>query len=464
MVIEFNSTAAIRQPYTIDRDKLRRAVEDIEQTQRATHIDEALNLADSLANPLRSTDDMAVRPDNADPTKARTYVPTEGVAAEVHLFSDGRFPDVAGFAAGNLDINYHRIGAADDSDNVGIVTLNARRDDKGTSNLQVFVRVLNFRNAGRANAGQARRTGLEGRRTEGRRFPHQAVEPRWRSPSARWTPTRRKRRRERRAKAASLSTLTNIDDGSNRVLHASLLDIKDAFPLDDEAWLVVGVVRKARVLIVTDGNEILHDFFDLDATQKVAVVSYITPADLKDKAKYLRPARAGAFDLVIFDRCAPENEEAMPLANTYFIDDVPPPWKRGDMPELKEAQIRNPTSKHPLMTHLTGLDEIAFSDAFRFELDPDKNPNVPARVPKLLETERGGGGAVRAAAAVVHRPGADVPAGQRQGTMDDELEPEAEFPAVSAQRAVSTRQRQRRGGRGERCNPARSKRCGPTWL
>ena len=38
------------------------------------------------------------------------------------------------------------------------------------------------------------------------------------------------------------------------------------------------------------------------------------------------------------------------------------------MPALKTRSIRNPTSKHPLMRDLTGLDEIAFSDAFRFDL------------------------------------------------------------------------------------------------
>src|SRR5207302_10257197 len=42
--------------------------------------------------------------------------------------------------------------------------------------------------------------------------------------------------------------LTDIDDASNRVLRASLVDVKDAFPADDAAWLTVGVVRKARVL------------------------------------------------------------------------------------------------------------------------------------------------------------------------------------------------------------------------
>ncbi len=117
----------------------------------------------------------------------------------------------------------------------------------------------------------------------------------------------------------------------------------------------------------------------------MANVTYLTPADLKDEAKYGRAVRNGEYDLVIFDRCAPENEDGMPLGNTFFIDALPPPWKRGDMPALKETQIRNPTSNHPLMRHLTALDEIAFSEAFRFDL---KAAGVPPRTPRLLETDR----------------------------------------------------------------------------
>ena len=37
------------------------------------------------------------------------------------------------------------------------------------------------------------------------------------------------------------------------------------------------------------------------------------------------------------------------------------------------------------MRHLTGLDEIAFTEAFRFDL---KDARVPPRTPRLLETDR----------------------------------------------------------------------------
>jgi hypothetical protein len=189
---------------------------------------------------------------------------------------------------------------------------------------------------------------------------------------------------DRPGEGVAVFDLAGADDATEVILHARLLDVRDRFPLDDEAWLVLGVARKARVLIVTEGNDILRNFFDQEATQQVADVRYLKPGELKTDA-YARPAREGAFDLVIFDRCAPATEELLPPGNTFFIDCVPPPWKRADMPPLPNAIIRNPTSRHPLMRHLTGLDEIAFTDAFRFDL---KDVRVPARTPRLLETDR----------------------------------------------------------------------------
>ncbi|HWG42880.1 MAG TPA: VWA domain-containing protein [Gemmataceae bacterium] len=383
MVIAFNSRASILQPYTSDRNLLRAAVAKITQTQRPTRIDEALRLADSLANPLRSTDDAAVRPANEDPAQARTYVAAEGIAAEVHLFSDGRFPDGSSFAAGNLDLNYHRLGkpGAGEVDNIGLATLNAVRDEQDAGKVQVFARVLNFR-ADAVTVKVEIEWRVPGKDDFNLRDQTLTLPGRKYGPP---DPDKEDAGSDVPGEGVAVFTLSGVDDSANVVVHARLRDVRDQFPLDDEAWLVVGVVRKARVLIVTPGNEVLRDFFDLEATTKVAEVTYRTPADLKDDAKYRGPARNGEYDLIVFDRCAPENEETMPLGNTFFIDAVPPPWKRADMPPLKETQIRNPTSNHPLMRHLTGLDEIAFSEAFRFDL---KAAAVPPRTPRLLETDR----------------------------------------------------------------------------
>jgi hypothetical protein len=383
MVIEFNSRAAILQPYTRDKGLLRAAVQRVAQTQRPTRVEEALALADSLANPLKSTMNQAVRPEGEDPSQARTYVDVEveAVAAEVHLFSDGRFPDVPNFAAGNLTLHYHRVGrpGPEAVDNLGIVGCNAVRDENDPSRLQVFVRVLNFRRDPADvtleltwQVGERRDSDARGQRVKGRTY--QPGNPEKNEPP-----------QDNPGEAVFTFDLPDVDDSSDAVIHARLVGLRDAFPLDDEAWLVAGVVRKARVLIVTPGNDVLRDFFDLEETARVARVQYLSPAELKDDEKYGRPARAGEYDLVIFDRCAPAKEEQMPLANTFFIADVPPPWKRKELPALKDVLIRNPASSHPLMRHLTGLDEIAFSEAFRFPL---KDPRVPPRTARLLETDR----------------------------------------------------------------------------
>ncbi len=380
MVIEFNSRATILQPYTRDRAALRAAVRRIRPTQRPTRIDEALALADSLANPTRSVDDQMVRPAGEIPAEARTYVTPDGIAATVHLYSDGRFPDVPQFAAGNLSLEYHRIGAAgaDAVNNIGIVTMRALRDEKDSSKLQVFLRVLNFGKEPKkvtVELEYGKGGAFDSIKTQEITLPARVVEPGEKGNPPRDNPEGQ----------AITFDIPEADESNELILHARLKGWRDQFALDDEAWLVCGVVRKARVLIVTPGNDILRNFFDLDETTKVAKVNWISPADLDDRSKYLGPARNGEYDLVIFDRCAPADINSLPRANTFFIDSVPPPWKRRDLPPLKGAVIRNPASSHPLMRHLTGLDEIAFTGAFRFDL---RDPRVPPRVPRLLEADR----------------------------------------------------------------------------
>ena len=74
--------------------------------------------------------------------------------------------------------------------------------------------------------------------------------------------------------------------------------------------------------------------------------------------------------------------------------------RRGSAPTCrrwKTGSIRNPTSKHPLMRDLTGLDEIAFFEAFRFDLSTDRGCRrarrdcwKPARKRRCCSPCRGG--------------------------------------------------------------------------
>jgi hypothetical protein len=379
MVIVFNSTAEIYQSYTTNRGELRRAVERVGQTQRPTRIEEALSLADSLANPNRSADDAGIRPAGVEPGQQRTYVPAEGIPTEVHLFSDGRFADQADFALGNLNVHFHAAGnpGPENVDNLGLVTFNALRDEQDASKLQVFVRALNFRNRpvqakvqldvlvnGGLTAIQERPLPMPARQVAAIKEPGQE------DPAVRDTP----------GEGAATFELSDVDDRANVVLHAKLVHGGDRLTYDDEAWLVVGVVRKARVLLVGKPNELLRAFFDDEATREVAVVHSLSPEDLA-RDDYRKPALQGQYDLVVFDRCGPEKEEELPRANTFFIGYPPPPWKPATVDKLTNPQIRGWMGRHPLMRYLAGLHEIGLEDAFRMK-------DLPPRTPRLIESDQ----------------------------------------------------------------------------
>src|SRR5262249_24676047 len=112
--------------------------------------------------------------------------------------------------------------------------------------------------------------------------------------------------------------LTSMDLRANIVLHAYLADSRDSLALDDSAWLVLGTVRKAKVLIIGSDNPALEAFFDQEATQRLASVERMSAQNIGSDS-YRKKASAGEVDLVIFDRCAPVDEADMPQANPLFI-------------------------------------------------------------------------------------------------------------------------------------------------
>ena len=428
MVIVFNSKATTLQTYTNNRGKLREAVRNIEQTQRPTRIEEALSLAESLANPVRSTEDQAVQPENVPEGEEKMFVPVKGISATVHLFSDGRFAkltdaSLANMSAketgnrllGNLNLKYHRAGlpGADKVNNLAITSLSAVRilDKKAKAanldigKLKVLVTIHNFRDkaaltklnldvyvGGKMVHPEQMRVRLSPRVVkkadpesdeEDKDIPGEVVHPDTGKPD---TPT---------------FELPPMDLRGNVVLHAYLKDANDAFPLDDSAWLVIGTLRKAKVLIIGPENPFLDAFFDQEDTQRLATVERMSAKNIGAET-YRKKASAGEVDLVIFDRCAPEDEADMPQANTMFIDRPPPPWRRG------KNVMKNPTifvskSGHPLLRFLSTLYDIGVNEAFTLDLEKDldekvkplfalpegdpKRRSVPAMT-KLLETNQ----------------------------------------------------------------------------
>jgi hypothetical protein len=388
MVIVFNSTAEIRQSYTSNRALLRRAVEDIGPTNNPTQVDEALSLAASLANPLFSTEDAAVRPENPEPGKERTYAAAEGIQADVHLYSDGRFADVPDFALANLQMTFHSPGTETPghADNIGIVRFDAVRDEQDPTRVQAFVRVLNFRN-GPAKVGVDLDVLSGGKAVQDVRHRELTIARREYEPPIPDDPSPTNTGKDSPGEGVAKFDLTGIEENADITLHVKLTGVKDAFKADDEAWLVLGIVRKARILIVTAGNPLLEYFYGGRTTQQVADVTFIKPAQMKESKSYVEPARDGKYDLVIFDRCGPEGEEDMPRSNTMFIGHPPPPWHFGGEDDGRRVQtvqfphVRGWVDADPVMRGLRGWYELEIAEAYRF-------PNLPPKTPRLVEGDQ----------------------------------------------------------------------------
>lgn len=385
MVIAFNASAEIRQSYTSSRSLLRAAVSSIQLSQAPTKLEEALSLAESLANPSRSIENEAVKPDNVEPGKERTYAAAEGIDTAVHLYSDARFADVADFSLTNLQMQLHVPDRKTEraSDNIAIVKLDALRDEADPNKVRVFIRLMNFR-AKEASVAVNLDVLADGAKATDTRVRRVTIPARQVVPNE----DPNKEGKETPGEQTLYLELANIPENADRVLHAKITDAKDALPLDDEAWLVLGVVRKAKVLVVGPGNIVLQYFFESPSVQKIADVTFIEPAKLKDREAFLDPARLGVFDLVVFDRCAPASEEEMPRAQTLFIGYPPPPWKtegKEDDPYVVEKvefpQVRGWQDNHPVMRGIRGWHELELAEAMRMR-------KLPPKTPVLLEGDR----------------------------------------------------------------------------
>jgi len=278
MIVSFSDSARVEQMFTHNRRQLRRSLEAIQTTERSTSLAEALKVASGLANPGRSAED-ASDVQVADPMPATLYI-----------FSDGKFPDVSDFRLGNLEPVYMPIGSSTAA-NVGVVAFSVRRHVSDPTLLQAFARLGNF---GLAEASVAVELRLDGRLVDADEVEIAAGQTR-----------------------SVAFDLAVVESG---VLELRISGGDDDLKCDDIAWTVVNPPRRSKLLVVTPGNEVLDFAFGTATAAEIADVTVESPEFL-DTKQYQQQAAAGAYDLVIYDRCQPKQ---MPQANTLFIGALPP--------------------------------------------------------------------------------------------------------------------------------------------
>lgn len=343
MVVSFADTARVEQMFTDNRRQLRRALDAIQPTQRGTSLAEALKVASGLANPGRSGSATEVRDTQvADPMPATVYV-----------FSDGKFDDVAGFSLGNLDLVYMPIGRSEVS-NLAVLAFSVGRHETKANRFEAFARLQNFgdKDASVTVELSKRTAGAEGARAKEEVINAAQVE----LPAG-----------------ESKGVALDLGEMSSGVLRLQATT-NDPLPVDDQAWAVVNPPRRAKVLLVTPGNDPLRFGLGTESSLEVADVTFETPQFLETEA-YQQQAAGGKFDLVIYDRCQPKR---MPQANTLFFGRLPPEgWSA--RPKAGVPQIIDVDPAHPLMQYVE-LGDVLIAEGTPLEPPPGGHVLIDSQI------------------------------------------------------------------------------------
>ena len=128
MIVSFSNTARVEQPFTDNRQQLRRQLAAIRPTHATTRVNE------------RCGSGRPGQPHRAIESEGQQN--GEALPATLYILSDGKFPDVEGFALGNLKPVFVPIGAAA-CRNVGITAFSTKPVEGRTDRLQAFARLEN---------------------------------------------------------------------------------------------------------------------------------------------------------------------------------------------------------------------------------------------------------------------------------------------------------------------------------
>jgi hypothetical protein len=311
MIISFSDRAVVQQSYTKNKSLLKRKVNDIQQTERASDLNEALLAASGLANPGRTSD----RENFIDVQVA------EALEATLFLLSDGAVKEVPRFSLGNLTAEYRPIGAAEPPPNVGIITFSLNDQIEIGEQVQVFARLQN--------------SGMEDALVNLELFVNDQL-------------------RDAKANikvpglgATSLNfDLTDLMVGLDEPTPIKLrIENEDVYMQDNIAYCVLSPPRMINALVVSDYNQYLQMVLKTDRVAKIASVQFEPRSYLKDNV-YLERATLGHYDLIIYDQCAPETP---PLCNAVYWAAVPRggDWKTNE--NLEVTPITDVDSTHPLM-------------------------------------------------------------------------------------------------------------------
>lgn len=313
MLITFSDRAEVLQAFTSDRARLRDALQRAQVTNRTTDIRGALEAADGLANPKRSsttgdTNDVQV---------------ADAMPAEMLIYSDGGFQDVTEFNVGNLKARYLPVGDEQTS-NVAITAFSSDRNVERPGEAQAYATITNFSNQPFDCVATLY--------VNGEQFDSDAVEL------------------DAEGETGVTFTLQEQDSASTielRLETASGRPLNDALTVDNYAYAGLRPLRTVSVMVITSGNNPLKIGLTTESASKVCVAEFF-PTGYLETDEYKARVVAGIDDLIIYDRCTPAQ---LPPTNTFFIGTLPSDkWSFETDPG--QVILVDVDRTHPLMQYL----------------------------------------------------------------------------------------------------------------
>lgn len=337
MVVSFGEDADIVQPFTDSRVQLLNAIDRIEASHGRSFVKEALQLARVYS--------INTNPD--DPERPQI------TPADLELFSDGRLQDLDKQVLRGETLTYHRIGLGT-AGNLAVMQLAAERPWDRPASIEVFASIGNFKMEPSTVDVQLSVDG-QVRSIQELEIPASSGD----------VPGRR-----------SL-VFSSFELSRGAIIEVALIG-QDDLAVDDSAVLIVPPQRNLRVVIVSDGRQLLPRILGGFGLEQLDVY---TPSQWQERSP------ESIWDVVVLDNVA-----ATPIAGvpTLSIGKAPETRVFRSYGYQKESQIAlEANTRHPVMQHVdTGSMYVQETQA----LQPDNSVEVlltGTRNPLIMTWQQG---------------------------------------------------------------------------
>ena len=326
MVIAFCDRAHVVSSFDTDKTALQRKIDTIEQTQSSSTLSEAVSLAEAYAQNLIIGGEAFgsdIAPESPAPS------------ASVFLFTDGRVQDADDVSVEKLDLGRMRVvNVAARADNVGIVSMDARRRYEQPQMLEVTAVVRNF--------GPEPRTLDAVLYVDGRTVDVQSVQLDPNPDDADQAPG------PPRLGGMRTVEFDDVEFGGSGIVEVAL-HLDDALAADNRAWTFIPPPRRISVLLVSEGNPF---FNPLDATLRVLPIELttMTPSQYESADETaVADGRRSVFDVVVLDQ---HSTSRLFQGNYLFFGAVPNIDGVSAEGVIDDEVIFNWDETHPILRHV----------------------------------------------------------------------------------------------------------------